>query len=75
MTGLIILAVIGLVLLLAWRYDRRQHRRGHVVRGSRAMTGEATHSRIDIDAVPYEPVRQAGQRDWATYRARDRKRD
>jgi hypothetical protein len=74
-TGLVVIAtVVGLAAVLALVVDRRDRRRGAVRRSIGAMSTEATHHRVDIDAVPYEPARHAGQRDWATYRRRDRKR-
>jgi hypothetical protein len=74
-TGLVVIAtVVGLAALLALVVDRRDRRQGAVRRPIGAMSTEATHHRVDIDAVPYEPARHAGQRDWATYRRRDRKR-
>jgi len=73
------LVVIGSVLLLAVViavvFDWRDKRHGSGQRRGGDMLGEAVHHRIDIDAVPYEPARHAGQRDWATYRRRDRKQD
>ena len=75
MTGLIIVgAVIGVALLVALGYDWRDRRHGAAQRGGGDILGEAVHHRVDIHAVPYEPARHAGQRDWATYRQRDRKR-
>jgi hypothetical protein len=71
---IIVLAVVGGAIGWAAWYDAKQRRRGVRVRPGGAMANEALHHRVDIDAVPYEPARQAGQRDWATYRARDRKR-
>ena len=66
-------AVVAAALLLTALYDRRQRRRGGRLRGGGEISSESNHHRIDINAVAYEPVRQPGQRDWATYRARDRK--
>ena len=71
MIGLI---VIGSVVGVAALVDRRDRRHGAAQRPVRDVSTEATHHRVDIDAVPYEPARHAGQRDWATYRQRDRKR-
>jgi hypothetical protein len=72
--ALIVLVVIGAALAVAIGYDVRQRRRGVVVRSSGALESESLHHRTDINAVPYEPARRAGQRDWATYRRRDKKR-
>ena len=74
MLGLVVLIVISVALSLAFWYDVHQRRRGIAVRSGGALDLEATHHRADINAVPYEPARHAGQRDWATYRQRDRKR-
>jgi hypothetical protein len=71
--GLIVGGTVGLGLLCAVLYDVRQRRRGVVVRSSGSLSNESMHHRVDINAVPYEPARQPGQRDWATYRKRDRK--
>jgi hypothetical protein len=71
--ALVILVVIGVAVLVAVVYDARLRRRGMSVRNSASMVNESMHSRVDIDAVPYEPARHPGQRDWATYRRRDRK--
>jgi len=72
-----ILAVVGglLVAVLAWAVgqDLRESRRGTRRRPSADIAAEAANSRLDLDAVPHEPARRAGQRDWATYRARDRR--
>jgi hypothetical protein len=74
--GLIVVAtVVGVAVVLALVVDRRDRRQGSAHRSIGAMSSEATHHRVDIDAVPYEPARHAGQRDWATYRRRDRKRE
>jgi hypothetical protein len=74
-TGLIVVgALIGLVLVIALVYDWRDRRHGAGHRRGADILDEAVHHRVDIDAVPYEPARHAGQRDWATYRMRDRKR-
>ncbi|MDQ1705853.1 MAG: hypothetical protein QOF18_2219 [Frankiaceae bacterium] len=73
MVGLLVASVLGLVLVVAFGYDVRQRRRGVVMRGSSELVNESMHHRVDINAVAYEPARQPGQRDWATYRARDRK--
>lgn len=71
----IVLAIVGFMLVAAAVYDFRQRRHGMSTRHlSRRAMDEATHHRLDINAVPYEPARHAGQRDWATYRRRDRKR-
>jgi hypothetical protein len=75
MWRIVAVAAVGLALLAAAGYDRRQRRRGLRLRDSRALLDESTHSRIDLNAVPYEPVRRAGGRDWATYRRRDRRPD
>jgi hypothetical protein len=73
-TGLIVIgSVLGLALVLALVLDRRDKRHGAHQRRGGDILGEAIHHRVDIDAVPYEPARHAGQRDWATYRRRDRK--
>jgi hypothetical protein len=72
--ALVVLLVLGIAFALAIGYDVRQRRRGISVRSSGALEHEALHHRADINAVPYEPARHAGQRDWATYRRRDRKR-
>ena len=73
MWGLVAVGVIVVALVCAWLYDRREARRGNAVRSGGAMMGEAVHHHLDVNAVPYEPARHAGQRDWATYRRRDRK--
>lgn len=74
MTALVAIAVVVvLAVALALVVDRRDRRQGAVRRPVRDMSTEATHHRVDIDAVPYEPARHPGQRDWATYRQRDRK--
>ena len=70
----IVLSIVVLMLVGATAYDARQRRRGVSTRHLRQASDEAVHHRLDINAVPYEPARQAGQRDWATYRRRDRKR-
>lgn len=70
----IVLAVVAVMLGVAVVYDVRQRRRGVRVRSGVDVLNESVHHRVDIDAVPYEPARHAGQRDWATYRRRDRKR-
>ena len=67
-------SVIGVLLLVAVVYDLRARRRGVAVRGGRELEQEATHSRIDLSVPPFEPSREAGQQDWATYRRRDRRR-
>jgi hypothetical protein len=72
---LVVAMALGVMMLAAVGYDIRQRRRGRRVRGSSALVGESMHHRADINAVAYEPVRQPGQRDWATYRIRDRKSD
>jgi len=72
--ALIVLVVVGAAFAVAIGYDVRQRRRGVAVRASGALESESLHHRTDINAVPYEPARHAGQRDWATYRRRDRKR-
>jgi hypothetical protein len=72
--ALIVAAVVSAGLGWAVCYDRRMRRRGVGVVAGRAMERESMHHRVDINAVPYEPARHAGQRDWATYRRRDRKR-
>ena len=74
MLAVVVLIVLGIAFALAFWYDVHQRRRGILVRSGAAMELEAAHHRVDIDAVPYEPARHAGQRDWATYRRRDRKR-
>jgi hypothetical protein len=74
MTALVAFVVAVVVaLLVAWSYDRAQHRRGATLRAPGDIHAEAVHSRADLSALPYEPVRQPGQKDWATYRRRDRK--
>ena len=70
----IVVAVVAVMLGVAVAYDVRQRRRGVRVRSGVDVLNESVHHRVDIDAVPYEPARHAGQRDWATYRRRDRKR-
>jgi len=70
----IVLTVIGLLFVLAVVYDWRARRRGLSVRGGRDLAREASDSRIDLTLPPFEPSREAGQQDWATYRRRDRKR-
>jgi hypothetical protein len=73
-TGLIVIgSLLGLALVFALVLDRRDRRHGADQRRGGDILGEAIHHRVDIDAVPYEPARHAGQRDWATYRRRDRK--
>jgi hypothetical protein len=75
MTALVaVIAVVGAAAVLAGVVDWRDRRHGAARRSIRDLSAEATHHRVDIDAVPYEPARHAGQRDWATYRRRDRKR-
>ena len=74
MLTVVVLAVIGGLVLAAFLYDARQRRRGVSVRDGRELDVEAMNHRVDINALPYEPARHAGQRDWATYRRRDRKR-
>ena len=71
--GWLLLGAVALVLLGAAMYDRRQRRRGS---GQTWLDidREAVQHRVDINAAPYEPARHAGQRDWATYRRRDRRR-
>ena len=75
MLALVVLLTLGVAFALAFWYDVHQRRRGIAVRSGGALDVESMHNRVDINAVPYEPARQAGQRDWATYRRRDRKRD
>lgn len=75
MFAAVVLIVIGVAFALAFWYDVHQRRRGILVRSGGAIDVESMHHRVDINAVPYEPARHAGQRDWATYRRRDRKRD
>jgi hypothetical protein len=70
---LIAVVVVVVALAWAWSYDRRMRRRGVQISAGRVMEHESMHHRVDINAVPYEPARHAGQRDWATYRQRDRK--
>jgi len=73
--GLIVIgSVLALALVIALVYDWQDRRHGAGQRRGGDILGEAVHHRVDIDAVPYEPARHAGQRDWATYRQRDRKR-
>ena len=55
-----------------WRWLSRRSRQSRRQPTS-SIAQEAMHHRLDINAVPYEPARHAGQRDWATYRQRDRK--
>lgn len=75
MLGLVLVGTVaGLLVVVAVVYDWRDRRRGWSRRRVGDILGEAVHHRVDIDAVPYEPARHAGQRDWATYRRRDRKR-
>ena len=74
MFAIVVLAVLAVGFAVAFWYDAHQRRRGILVRPGGAMELEASHNRADINAVPYEPARQAGQRDWATYRRRDRKK-
>jgi hypothetical protein len=74
--GLAVVAVaIGLAVFSAVFVDLRDRRHGAVRRKGGDILAEAVHHRVDINAVPYEPARHAGQRDWATYRHRDRKRE
>lgn len=70
----VVVSMLVLVFAAAVLHDRKEKRRGSRLRSGREITGESMHHRVDIDAVPYEPARHAGQRDWATYRRRDRKR-
>lgn len=75
MIALIVLAAVVIVAVgFAALVDRGDRRHGAARRSIRDVSSEATHHRLDINAVPYEPARHAGQRDWATYRQRDRKR-
>ena len=74
MFAVIVLSLLGGGLVLAAAYDFLQRRRGVATRHWSQASDEAVHHRLDINAVPYEPARHAGQRDWATYRRRDRKR-
>jgi hypothetical protein len=69
-----VLAAFGAALLAAASYDWVQRRRGVSVRAGRDITSETLHNHIDLEALPYEPARHAGQRDWATYRRRDKRR-
>jgi hypothetical protein len=72
--GLVVIGTaLALALAIALVYDWRDRRHTGGQRRGGDMLGEAVHHRADIDAVPYEPARHAGQRDWATYRRRDRK--
>jgi hypothetical protein len=71
--GWLLLVVPTAALVAAAAYDWRQRHRGSG-RGWLDIDHEAVHNRVDINAVPYEPARHAGQRDWATYRRRDRHR-
>lgn len=66
-------ALVG-ALVAAAAYDIRQRRRGRSTGHLSAASDEAVQHRLDINAVPYEPARHAGQRDWATYRRRDKRR-
>jgi hypothetical protein len=70
----LLLALPAAALAGAAAYDWRQRRRGNTGRPWQEIDREAVHHRVDINAVPYEPARHAGQRDWATYRRRDRHR-
>jgi hypothetical protein len=72
--GWLLLGAVALLLLGAAAYDWRQRRRGTAVRTGSELERESMHSRLDLNAAPYEPARHAGQRDWATYRRRDRRR-
>ena len=75
MTGLVVVGgVLALVAVVAAWFDRRDRRQRAERRRMGDVLSEAVHHRADINAVPYEPARHAGQRDWATYRRRDRKR-
>jgi hypothetical protein len=74
MLGWVALAVLGSAVGCAALYDLRVRRRGASLRRPGELLNESLHSRVDIDALPYEPARHAGQRDWATYRRRDRRR-
>ena len=74
MLGWVALGLLAGALGAATVYDVRVRRRGGSLRRSGELLDESVHSRIDIDAPPYEPARHAGQRDWATYRRRDRRR-
>ena len=69
----LLLAVPATVLAAAVVYDCRQRRRGKSARSWSEIDREAVHHRVDVNAVPYEPARHAGQRDWATYRRRDKR--
>jgi hypothetical protein len=71
--GWLLLGAVAVVLLGAALYDRRQRRRGSG-QPWLDIDREAVQHRVDINAAPYEPARHAGQRDWATYRRRDRRR-
>jgi len=73
--GLIVIgSALALALVVAVSFDWRDRQHSSGRRRGSDMLREAVHHRVDIDAVPYEPARHAGQRDWATYRQRDRKR-
>ncbi|HET6815718.1 MAG TPA: hypothetical protein VFH66_00620 [Mycobacteriales bacterium] len=72
---IVVAAVIAVAGVLAVLVDRRDRRQGSAHRRAGELLSEAVHHRVDIHAVPYEPARHAGQRDWATYRQRDRKRE
>ena len=75
MTGFIVIAaLIAMAVAIVLLVDRRDRRHRAIRRPGAAVLSEAVHHRADINAVPYEPARHAGQRDWATYRRRDRKR-
>jgi hypothetical protein len=71
---IVLVSVLGLLLVGAAVYDWRARRRGLSVRSGRELDHESMHSRIDLNVPPFEPSREAGQQDWATYRRRDRKR-
>ena len=75
MTGFIVIAaLIAMAAVIVLVVDHRDRRHRAIRRSGASVLSEAVHHRADINAVPYEPARHAGQRDWATYRRRDRKR-
>ena len=63
----VLVLVIGIPLVLAMLYDRKQKRLGNHVRDAQAMSNEDRQNRDDVSA------QQMGTGSWATWRSRDRK--